>query len=121
MDSNALDDVSGNVCRALRLGQLPRDPGVCARGRVVQVDPIKPKLKAPGNRRFEARRCFHFCFTFAFNFNLRRYTVVPADTILSGRSDRSLASADKHYLAHPSLCSQEQLHALLAGACTRPL
>jgi hypothetical protein len=42
----------------------------------VQVDPIKPTLKAPATERLKqniANR-FQFCFNFAFDFNLHRYT-----------------------------------------------
>jgi len=42
----------------------------------VQVDPIKPTMKAPGTKRLKLENmtdCFQFCFNFAFEFNLRRY------------------------------------------------
>ena len=42
-------------------------------GRAVQVDPIKPMLKAPGTILL-ALRCDEPLSNFAFNFNLRRYT-----------------------------------------------
>jgi len=54
------------------------------RGRPVQLDPIKPKLKPPGSERLKLK-CdvllsilLQFCFIFAFKFNLRRYTVAAA-------------------------------------------
>jgi hypothetical protein len=40
---------------------------------VVQVDPIKPTLKAPGTKRLKLQYDEPLS-NFAFNFNLRRYT-----------------------------------------------
>ena len=42
-------------------------------GKAVQVDPIKPALKAPGTMRLELIYDGPLS-NFAFNFNLRRYT-----------------------------------------------
>jgi hypothetical protein len=42
-------------------------------GRVVQANPIKPKLKAPGSKRLKLKYGALFS-RFAFNFDLRRYT-----------------------------------------------
>jgi hypothetical protein len=42
-------------------------------GQTVQVDPIKPTLKAPGNKRLKLE-CNELLSIFAFKFNLRRYT-----------------------------------------------
>ena len=39
----------------------------------MQVDPIKPTLKAPGTERLK-RKCDEPPSNFAFNFNLRRYS-----------------------------------------------
>jgi len=50
---------------AFNLGYLP--------GRVVQVDPIKPKLKLPGTKRLKLT-CYEPLSRFAFKFKLRRYT-----------------------------------------------
>ena len=44
------------------------------RGRAVQVDPIKPKLKPPGTKRLKVQ-CDILLSTSAFHFNLRRYPV----------------------------------------------
>ena len=44
------------------------------RGRVVQVDPNKPTLKAPGTTRLNLK-CHEPLSKSAFIFNLRRYTV----------------------------------------------
>jgi hypothetical protein len=84
------DDVAGNVCPALRNGFVVRvlrgdgrrrgrrrahpprgslhfgDPGGA-----VQIAPIKPKLKAPVNKRLTLEYDPISCF--AFKFNLRRY------------------------------------------------
>ena len=38
----------------------------------MQVDPMKPKLKAPGTKRLKLH-CHVLLSTFAFRFNLRRY------------------------------------------------
>jgi hypothetical protein len=42
-------------------------------GGAVQVDPIEPTLKAPGTNRLELQYN-EVLSSFAFNFNLRRYT-----------------------------------------------
>ena len=42
-------------------------------GRAVQVDPIKPKLKAPGTKRLTPKYDERLS-NFAFKFKLRRYT-----------------------------------------------
>jgi hypothetical protein len=44
------------------------------RGRAVQVDPIKPTLKAPGTKRLKLKHDEPLS-TFAFKINLRRYNV----------------------------------------------
>jgi hypothetical protein len=44
----------------------------------VQVDPIKPTLKAPGTTRFKLK-CDDQLSDFAFNFHLRRYTMARAE------------------------------------------
>ena len=46
-----------------------------ARGRAVQVDPMKPMLKPPGTKHLKLKRDV-LLSTSAFTFNLRRYTVV---------------------------------------------
>jgi len=46
-----------------------------ARGRAVQVDPIKPTLKTPGPMRLKLK-CGKLLSSFAFKSNLRRYNVV---------------------------------------------
>jgi hypothetical protein len=45
----------------------------------VQVDPIKPVLKAPGTKRLKLKYDV-LLSSFAFNFNLRRYVMVHAPT-----------------------------------------
>ena len=48
-------------------------------GRAAQVDPIKPLLKAPGNKRLKLK--YHEpLLSFAFKFNLRRYSSVLSRT-----------------------------------------
>jgi hypothetical protein len=43
-----------------------------AKGRAVQVDPVKPKLKPPGTKRLKPK-CHVLLLSYAFKFNLRRY------------------------------------------------
>ena len=45
------------------------------RGRAVQIDPIKPKFKAPGTKRSKLKSD-ELLSNFAFKTNLRRYDVV---------------------------------------------
>jgi len=47
-------------------------------GEAVQVDPIKPKLKPPGTKRLKLKYD-ELLSTFAFKFNLRRYSWVTQD------------------------------------------
>jgi hypothetical protein len=58
--------------RLQRVLRVPRpDPHL---GRAVQVDPIKPTLKAPGTKRLKLK-CHKLLSSFAFKFNLRRYSL----------------------------------------------
>jgi len=59
----------------------------------VQVDPIKPALKPPGVKRLKLKHD-ELLSNFAFNVNLRRYTMV--------------------------VCGNSEKDALEAGAYTRP-
>jgi hypothetical protein len=53
---------------------LLRNPGRDEQpGRAVQVDPVKLTLKAPGSKRLTLKYD-GLISTFAFNFNLRRYS-----------------------------------------------
>ena len=54
------------------------------RGKVVQVDPIKPNLKPPGTRHLKVK-CDTLISTFAFKFNLRRYNVDRQTRALRGQ------------------------------------
>jgi len=47
-------------------------------GRAVQVDPIKPKVKAPGTERLKPNYDEPLS-NFAFNFNLRRYSMASKE------------------------------------------
>ena len=60
-------------------GQEAR-PGAELRGRAVQVDPMKPRLKAPGTMLLKLRYDEPHS-NFAFNFNLRLYNVDMEVTI----------------------------------------
>jgi len=59
----------------------------------VQVEPIKPMLKAPGTKRLK-RKCGAPLSNFAFKFDLRRYTMVAA-ALLTGADKTELAAAIK--------------------------
>jgi len=59
------------------------------RGRAVQVDPIKPTLKAPGSKLLKPEHD-KLLSNFVFNFNLRRYTGVGK---LGGGAGASQVSA----------------------------
>jgi len=48
-------------------------------GRAVQVDPIKPTLKAPGSKRLKLQH-EKLLSNFSFNFDLRRYTSAAPPT-----------------------------------------
>ena len=68
----------------------------------MQVDPIKPTLKAPGIKLLKLK-CDKPLSNFAFNFNLRRYTQVSADTsavgkfiVMEGSFSHGYASALDH-------------------------
>jgi hypothetical protein len=50
----------------------------------VQVDPIKPMLKAPGTKRLKLKHDKTLS-SFAFNFNLRRYSKGLVVASASGR------------------------------------
>jgi hypothetical protein len=81
-------------------------PDPLARGRAVQVDPIKPTLTAPGLQRLKLKY-YEVLSSFAFNFNLRRYTVVwKRGTLMQSDGGASIV---------------ECWRALEAGAYTRPL
>ena len=54
-------------------------------GRVVQVDPVKPVLKAPGSMLLKLR-CDGPLSNVAFNFNLRRYSLASARRSVRTRS-----------------------------------
>jgi hypothetical protein len=65
------------------------------RGKAVQVDPMKPKLRPPGTKRLKLE-CDVPLSRFAFIFNLHHYTVGPAAALallalpLVGRCSLSL-------------------------------
>jgi len=63
---------------ALRQAHLQaRARAAAQQGRALQVDPIKPALKAPGTKHFKQEHDEQLS-NFALNFNLRRYNkVVP--------------------------------------------
>jgi hypothetical protein len=66
---------SARPCGAADLtGAGRRQAGGPGRGRAVQVDPIKPKLKPPGTKRLKHKHDEPLS-SFAFKFNLRRYNV----------------------------------------------
>jgi len=60
----------------------------------VQIDPIKPAMKAPGTKRLKLKydKRLSICFNFGYNFNLRRYN-------MDGKRAADLCDA----AAHPEL------------------
>ena len=58
----------------------------------MQVDPIKPALKAPGTKRLKLQYDTPLS-NFAFKFNLRRYS--------SGKSDKSYVDLENYVRADP--------------------
>jgi hypothetical protein len=54
-------------------------------GMAVQVNPMKPTLKAPGAKRLKLNYV-ELLSNFAFNFNLSRYNVVISLTVKKGSS-----------------------------------
>ena len=70
-------------------------------GQAVQVEPVTPPLKAPGTKRLKLT-CEEPLSNFAFNINLRRYSLVHCD-----------------YNEFNILVNEEQ--DITAGACTRSL
>jgi len=89
--------------RGLRPRQRPR-------GRAVPVDPLKPKLKAPGSKRWKLQ-CDQLLSSFAFNCNMRRYSV-------SSSPHLDFVRKNFQYKVMPF---GELLAALVAGAYTRTL
>ncbi len=74
-------DAASNVRQALLRGNRESNAGrhepagrAQQRGKAVQVDPIKPTLKAPGTKRLKLKYD-KLLSSFAFDFNLRRYNV----------------------------------------------
>ena len=115
---------SGDRCKTLRLGagdgsgaggptrhlherghqhRHHRQP--LPRGRVVQLDPIKPTLKAPGTERLKLQY-EELLSNFGFKFNLRRFPVV-----------NNMLTAIKRKKSKDTMI----LSAVVAGAYTRPL
>jgi len=71
------------MIKSRKLGEL------AGNGRAVQVDPIKPTLKAPGSMLLKLRYVGPV-LNFAFKVNLRRYTTAsPPSTAPSSRARRS--------------------------------
>ena len=112
------------------------------RGRVVQVDPIKPMLKLPGTKRLKLEHD-GLLSNVGIKFNLRRYTVVdardrflkPGGLVLPNvatvhlallsdqpRYDRSVTFWEDVYgFDFSSLIPQSKRYWSSAGAYTRPL
>ena len=98
----------------------------------MQVDPIKPKLKPPGTKRWKLKRVI-LLSNFAFKFNLRRYSPDSGSHNDRGSVVASYSGVPPPppmFTATPSAAprvgSDETVMptygvALLAGAYTRPL
>ena len=67
--------MAGIICEALQRGRRAGAGAnsVIRRGRVVQVEPIKPTSTAPGTKCLKLNYD-ELLSNFAFNFDLRRYT-----------------------------------------------
>jgi len=63
-----------HFCFQFQLAPLHQGLPAGVRGRAVQVDPIKPTLKAPGIERLKLKY-EELLSNFGFKFNLRRYSV----------------------------------------------
>jgi len=74
-----------------------RAAAVGRHGRAVQVDPIKPMLKPPGTKHLELRYD-KLHSSFAFKFNLRRYT-----TAYSTGTEQEVAAAGTIVAVGPDL------------------
>jgi hypothetical protein len=81
LSQTASYDAASNVgiCRALvrgggARGGAQRGQQRRLRGRAVQVDPVKPTLKAPGTERLKLK-AEELLSNFGFKFNLRPYVV----------------------------------------------
>jgi len=63
-------------------------------GTAVQVDPMKPNLKSPGNKHL-ILQCDRLLSTFAFKFDLRRYTLdsTPRRRLRRGRITSKLSAS----------------------------
>jgi hypothetical protein len=59
----------------------------------VQVDPIKPMLKAPGTKRLKLEYD-KLLSSFAFNFNLRRYTTAAVREVAARHSAVGVSSPE---------------------------
>jgi len=55
-------------------------------GRAVQLDPMKPTLKAPGSKRLKLKYGKPLS-SFAFNFKLRRYALGRGDAVVGERQE----------------------------------
>jgi hypothetical protein len=66
--------------------------GARGQGRAVQADPIKPKLTAPGSERLKLEYDGPLS-SFAFKFNLRRYTKV-GDLVAAGQTSLKTAELE---------------------------
>ena len=71
-----------------------------ARGRAVQIDPMKPTLKAPGTKRLKLQYD-EPPSNFAFKFISRRYTGGAWGGAGAGMDDRSGSPADEHESGEP--------------------
>jgi len=96
------------VCQAA--GLLPRH------GRAVQVDPINPTLKAPVSKRLKVN--FNIPLSsFAFKFNLRRYSTVVNQTMFLKTNGTGAFGKITIVVLPPEL----DMALPSAGAYTRPL
>ena len=83
----------------------------------MQVDPIKPMLKAPGTERLKLEYD-ELLSTFAFKFNLRRYTKVIVEVIPTDASVAENLSAGG--LTDADINKEIEDSGIKVGRCTLP-
>ena len=100
-----MTDAARNIRLAVHSGRARGLHRRGAPGKAVQVEPIKPMLKAPGTKCLNLK-CDKLLSSFAFNFNLRRYSLAGVRTV------RTFAQEEAEVARYS---------AALAGAHTPPL
>ena len=111
--------LSSSTCAATtRSGSTPTSR--TTPGKAVHVDPIKPMLKPPETKRLKLK-CDILLSTFAFNFNLRRYSEEPGRLLhhahwqgltlarISAQPEPFVSLTDRRQPAYPSKSAYVEL------------